>query len=946
MDLSRKCVFLHLVRNKAARHVTVSGPIGYQNRCPSALLGLSALCTQECSPGEMVKTTGNSKPHMEAAPKTQKTSEVRFQRLTRSIAQWCVNHATTTIILFIAVALLSAALAATRLKIDTNPALMINGELPFRQNYQDLIKQFPALDNGFVVIIDAEVPAGGRDAAGEIARQLARRTDLFSDVFAPGTGPYFDKYGVLYLEEAVVRQVADDVKGATPLINTISLQPDLAGLADLFQQMAPVVEIGQAPPELSGFLDKIAETIQFETRGQSQPLNWIALGQEPSSLTETRWYVLVKPILDFSALEPAARPLSEVRRVMAEFNDSGAGIKVQLTGEAALNAEEFDAVTEGAAIAGGLSLALVTLTVVIGLPSLVLVVPALALILLGFLINAGFAALAVGTLNMISVAFAVLFIGLGIDYSVHVILRFAEERARGANGKNAAVAAISRISPPLGLCTLTTSLAFLAFTPTDFVGMAQLGIIAAGGIVIAFISSITVVPAILSVLPGSETRITRAFSKLTPQHEGWLRAHRSTIRKGATLVLIFFGIASVWLIPQVRFDGDPINLKNPAAPSMKAFNDLVVHQPARTFAVQILIQPGVPMHRLVEELKVLPQVLDVETLDSMLPADQEPKLAHLNALADLMPTQIEPATGFTPQEQVDHLTLWRAAVTAMANADSATEDIRSSAVRLKQALEEFLAASDSSPDAIAALQMSLVQGFPRLFEAARQMADLDRVTVDNIDAGFRQRYIAQDGRWRLEVLPKGDMQDPAQLDEFVTAVLEVAPQATGAPVEIAGAANVVSFSMIKASVMSLILVLFATFVVLRRLDDVLLALAPLLLAGALLAGYTVIFNSPFNFANVIVLPLLVGLGIDSAIHYVMRARAAGAGTDVIRSWTPRAVLISGVTTMGSFGSLWLSAHRGMASMGELLAVAITITLLCTLIVLPQLISWFMKPIKQ
>jgi predicted RND superfamily exporter protein len=242
--------------------------------------------------------------------------------------------------------------------------------------------------------------------------------------------------------------------------------------------------------------------------------------------------------------------------------------------------------------------------------------------------------------------------------------------------------------------------------------------------------------------------------------------------------------------------------------------------------------------------------------------------------------------------------------------------------------------------------MSLVQGFPRLFEAARQMADLDRVTVDNIDAGFRQRYIAQDGRWRLEVLPKGDMQDPAQLDEFVTAVLEVAPQATGAPVEIAGAANVVSFSMIKASVMSLILVLFATFVVLRRLDDVLLALAPLLLAGALLAGYTVIFNSPFNFANVIVLPLLVGLGIDSAIHYVMRARAAGAGTDVIRSWTPRAVLISGVTTMGSFGSLWLSAHRGMASMGELLAVAITITLLCTLIVLPQLISWFMKPIKQ
>jgi len=146
--------------------------------------------------------------------------------------------------------------------------------------------------------------------------------------------------------------------------------------------------------------------------------------------------------------------------------------------------------------------------------------------------------------------------------------------------------------------------------------------------------------------------------------------------------------------------------------------------------------------------------------------------------------------------------------------------------------------------------------------------------------------------------------------------------------------------------MSLVLVLIAMFVVFRRVSDVLLALAPLLLAGALMAGYTVVFNSPFNFANVIVLPLLVGLGIDSAIHYVSRARDTGGGADVTQSWTPRAVLISGITTMGSFGTLWLSAHRGMASMGELLAVAITITMLCTLVVLPQLISWIMRPVEH
>lgn len=219
---------------------------------------------------------------MKTTPTIQETSGAPFERLTRSIAQWCVNHAATTIILFIAFALLSAALAATRLKIDTNPALMINGELQFRQNYQDLIRQFPALDNSFVVIIDAEVPADGRDAAGKMARQLERRPDLFSDVFAPGTGPYFDKYGVLYLEEAAVRQVADDIKNSAPLINTLSLQPDLAGLAALFRQMVPVVEIGRAPPELSGFLDKIAETIQAEAAGNPNHLiGWLSVRNLP-----------------------------------------------------------------------------------------------------------------------------------------------------------------------------------------------------------------------------------------------------------------------------------------------------------------------------------------------------------------------------------------------------------------------------------------------------------------------------------------------------------------------------------------------------------------------------------------------------------------------------------------------------------------------------------------
>jgi predicted RND superfamily exporter protein len=295
---------------------------------------------------------------------------------------------------------------------------------------------------------------------------------------------------------------------------------------------------------------------------------------------------------------------------------------------------------------------------------------------------------------------------------------------------------------------------------------------------------------------------------------------------------------------------------------------------------------------------------------------------------------------------MEYLASWRDAVTAMAQAETITPQIRSAAARLEQALAAFMAANQSSPDRIQALEISLVQGFPALFETTRQLTSLSRVTADTVDKGLRRRFIAPDGRWRLNVLPRGDMLDPVQQAQFVNAVLEISPHATGAPVEITGATQVVKSSMSMAVVISLVLVLIVTFVILRRVGDVLLTLAPLLLAGVLLAGYTVVFSSPFNFANVIVLPLLIGLGIDSAIHYVTRARESNFRTDVIKTWTPRAILISGVTTMGSFGTLWLSPHRGMASMGELLAVTITIALMCTLVVLPQLISWFTGLLKS
>jgi len=175
--------------------------------------------------------------------------------------------------------------------------------------------------------------------------------------------------------------------------------------------------------------------------------------------------------------------------------------------------------------------------------------------------------------------------------------------------------------------------------------------------------------------------------------------------------------------------------------------------------------------------------------------------------------------------------------------------------------------------------------------------------------------------------------------DFAAAVRAAAPHATGAPVEITGAAKVVSKAMLMATGLALAAVLLTVLVVMRSLRATVLVLAPIVLAAVLLCAYTVVFNAPFNFANVIVIPLLLGLGVDSAIHYVHRARMEAAGAQLEHTSTPRAVVISALTTIGSFGTLWLTPHRGMSSMGELLTVSVGLTLLTTLVVLPELIGW-------
>jgi predicted RND superfamily exporter protein len=213
-----------------------------------------------------------------------------------------------------------------------------------------------------------------------------------------------------------------------------------------------------------------------------------------------------------------------------------------------------------------------------------------------------------------------------------------------------------------------------------------------------------------------------------------------------------------------------------------------------------------------------------------------------------------------------------------------------------------------------------------------------RVTLEKLPDTILERMITADGRVRIQIFPRDDLNDHAALAAFVDGVKSIAPEVAGSASEILESGRAVVRALTQAMLSAFIVITLFLLILWRRIDDTALVLVPLLLASALTVATAVLADIPFNFADVIVLPLLLGIGVDSGIHLVHRLRvSAGGEGSLLATSTARAVTYSALTTIASFGSLGLATHLGLATLGRLLTIGVGYTLVCNLIVLPALI---------
>ncbi len=855
------------------------------------------------------------------------------------------RRAWIVIALALAAAVAAGVYVARNFAINTNTVDMMSAELPFRKADRAMAAAFPGGVETIVVVVEGETPDLVDAAGTALARGFRARPEVFGTVFDPAGDAFFRRNGLLFLSTGQLQDVVDQLAQAQPFIGALATDPSLRGLfgvLSLAVENAPAEDAGtgggEGGPRIAPALETIAASIEGEAAGRFTPLSWQSMmfGATPDP-DQMRRIVVLKPPLDYASLQPAAKAIAAIRDLAASLDlDPAHGISVRLTGEAALADEELRSAQLGRASPELISFAIVAFLAFLCFRGFRLSLATLLTVVFGLVFTAAAAIALVGTLNLLSVAFFVLFIGLAVDFGIHYTLRYKEGIDLGLDHAAALGRAAGGVGGALTLSAICAAIGFFSFLPTTYVGLAELGLIAGTGMAIALVVSLTILPALLSLMPmKARPHRPNASPDIAAigRFQRWSEARPKAMLWGAAAV----ALAGLIVAPRAQFDFDPLHLKDPRGEAVRTLRDLMASGLNEAYALAALA-PDLPRARAIAEAaRDLPTVKGARTLADFVPADQDAKLTMVDTLALILEPALSGAVAPPPStaETMAALDRLKRGLAALAGGNGPA----SPAARRLLASFDALAAKLAPETMLARLDEGLLSGLPAQLDALRALLGAQRITVDTLPDDFRRRWMAADGRARVEIYPKERVaEDTKALNRFVAEVQSIAPDAIGAPVVIVEAGRAVERAFIEAAALAIAGIALLLVVLLRNVRDIALVFAPLLLAALLTVAASAVFAMPFNFANVIVLPLLFGLGVSASLNLVIRERQEGQAASMMSSCTPRAVVFSALTTMGSFGTLALSSHPGIAGMGALLTIAIGLTLACTVIVLPALMT--------
>lgn len=828
---------------------------------------------------------------------------------------------------FLILTVLSIFYIQNHLGINTDTTDMLSEELAWRKLDIQYEKEFPQFTDNLLIVIESDTPDQAADTAKILHAALKENPILIKDIYYPNLLPYFRESAFLFLDTNELQDLADQLATIQPFLGTLLKDKNLRGF---FTMLSDALKYKQDGEEIE--LKPLLKEINRALEDNQYKVSWQRLMSTDKEIKSIyREYIVLRTLESDDEFLPGEEVINHVRTTIEALGLINNNTKIRLTGGTALSYEELKSVSDANIQAIISSFILVTIILLVGLGSVWLVIASVITLLFGLIATTAFAALTVGQLNLISVAFAVLYIGLGIDFTIHLVLRYREQVSYSNN--NALQLAMTYIFRSLLLCAFTTAIGFYSFIPTDYEGVAELGWIAGSGMFISIIFTLTLLPALLSFkLFNIKTR----HSKLNqPSFFNFLI--NLPYQHSKTILLLTFIIVLCFLtqINKISFDVNTLNLQDPENESVQTYRDLIKDNDTSPWSSILLKQSEDEVEKAIKEIEKLELVEKVVWQKDLVPENQEDKLYIIDEMNLFM--------GVLAEDDINKNVRHSDKIEAIKKFRHQLESFNDAELNLEvKKLNDYLALLLENIEnelGLQSIENQLLFNLDGRIEALSEALNAEQVEIEDIPQTVNERWLGEH-HYKIEIFPKEDLNNNAAMKRFVKQLQTYDNTIIGSPVINIEAGDAVITAFKAAFTYALLAITLLLFFLIKQKQDAIMILISVLVGAVFTFGFMLIFNIPLNFANIIGLPLLLGIGVDSGIHIADRFRhEEKLNKNIYMTSSMRGVIVSSLTTICSIGNLAFSSHTGTASMGLLLTLGLASMMVSTMIILPAFLIW-------
>lgn len=880
------------------------------------------------------------------------------------------------------------------LEFDSSRDNLVGGDKRYHQNFLRFKKEF-ILPDELVVVVESEDKEKNRQFVERLGTKLEAETNLFMDVVWKGDLKMLGRKALLFVPEPELGELHKTLRDYRPFLETFSRANSLPSLFNLVNQefgkqinnqgQEPSPEIDaliKALPALDRILSQASDSLERPGTPPTPGINALFGGGDEAeskiyvTFAQGRIYVISARARNESLNEKA---VARLRELVSQTQAEVPGLNVGVTGEPILEIDEMEQSTSDTTKATIISLALVAVIFIFGYHETGRPIKANIALIIGLGYTMAFTTAVVGHLNILTVTFAPILVGLAIDFGVHLISRYEEEVRHGRS--NEAALRTSLVYTGMGVITgaLTTAGAFLAMGVTDFKGIQEMGIICGGGLAICLVPMMTMLPVML--LRGRQNVIDHALGTKLDRREMIERLWLSRPRRVTALTV---AICIAMLIParKVFFDYNLLEMQSKSLPAV-IFSDKLINSANKSVLYGAIVCDSLDEAvKMQSRLTNLPTVAsaDLAGIDDMalyLTEDQSRKLAIVSQIkrevagVRFAPEDREPVhirdfsttlfslsgyTGLALGELARELAALRnqspqlfaapespantndpafARFNSLTNVQAQLTSLRATISKLR--LQMLVNPTNQTALKLASFQQALFRDVRETFDTIRTQDDRGRLVVEDLPHAIRKRFLGVTGKYLVQVYPRENVWQRDKQKAFVAELRSVNPDVTGTPVQLYEYTTLLKSSYQQAAGYALVAIALLVFLHFRSLACVFFALLPVSLGALWMVGFMGIFEVPFNPANIMTLPLIIGVGVTNGIHILNRFAEEQHPSLLARS-TGKAVLVSGLTTIAGFGSLMIAEHRGISSLGFVMAVGTTTCMLAGITVLPAILN--------